>query len=254
MKQFLTICFIITCQIAWGQNNIVIGAIDSSFRIIPIDTTIDATYESNGVIFPLDIDGDGLIDLNLKIYRYHHASSGSDEMRLYFSDTNTFIFKANYTEYIGECKATTMQTSSNDSPVRYDYGDLLVDTNDITNGSSYLVNVSISYEPVCYYWSNLTYWLDNQIHYIGFKKIIYEDTLLGWIKIRVSDLSVIHLYEVVIQNSLVDIPETHSTPYTIISVDYFDLLGKKILKPKKGMFIERKITNKGIFSTKYYIQ
>jgi len=43
-----------------------------------------------------------------------------------------------------------------------------------------------------------------------------------------------------------------SAPHTVLSIDYFDLYGRKIPKPKQGFYIERKLTNKGIISTKYF--
>jgi len=42
--------------------------------------------------------------------------------------------------------------------------------------------------------------------------------------------------------------------YVIPSVDYFDMLGRKIAKPNKGFYIERKNTDKGIISTKRYMR
>lgn len=46
----------------------------------------------------------------------------------------------------------------------------------------------------------------------------------------------------------------HLEPYTVLSVDYYDIMGRKFSKPEKGFYIERKTTNKGIVSTKYFIQ
>jgi hypothetical protein len=43
-------------------------------------------------------------------------------------------------------------------------------------------------------------------------------------------------------------------PFTVLSISYYDLMGRETPKPKKGFYIERKITNKGIISTKHYIQ
>lgn len=40
----------------------------------------------------------------------------------------------------------------------------------------------------------------------------------------------------------------------VLSVDYYDLMGRKIPKPTKGFYIEVKTTDKGIVSTKHFIQ
>ncbi len=42
--------------------------------------------------------------------------------------------------------------------------------------------------------------------------------------------------------------------YKILSITYYDLLGREILEPKRGFFIERKVTDKGIISKKYFRQ
>lgn len=49
------------------------------------------------------------------------------------------------------------------------------------------------------------------------------------------------------------IPELPVEPARLISVSFFNILGQEIDKPRRGFYIERKITNKGIISTKYYI-
>jgi hypothetical protein len=57
-------------------------------------------------------------------------------------------------------------------------------------------------------------------------------------------------YNVFVSNG----PELPVEPYTVLSVNYFDIMGREINKPGKGLYIERKVTNKGIISTKHYIQ
>lgn len=54
--------------------------------------------------------------------------------------------------------------------------------------------------------------------------------------------------------TVADTPESVSVPHKVISVEYFDLLGRQISKPVKGFYIERKHTDKGIISTKHYVQ
>lgn len=46
----------------------------------------------------------------------------------------------------------------------------------------------------------------------------------------------------------------YSEPHTVLSVNYFDIMGREISKPKKGFYIERKVTDKGVISTKHFIQ
>lgn len=53
---------------------------------------------------------------------------------------------------------------------------------------------------------------------------------------------------------ITEIPEVPDNDYKIYSVDYFDLMGRRIPKPVKGFYIERQTTDKGIVSKKFYIQ
>jgi hypothetical protein len=53
--------------------------------------------------------------------------------------------------------------------------------------------------------------------------------------------------------TVTDIPELSSEPYTVLQVNYYDLMGREIIKPSKGFYIERKSTDKGTISTKHYI-
>ncbi len=51
-----------------------------------------------------------------------------------------------------------------------------------------------------------------------------------------------------------DIPEIPSDSYKVLSVDYYDIMGRKIPKPTRGFYIEHKTTDKGVRSKKHYIQ
>lgn len=48
--------------------------------------------------------------------------------------------------------------------------------------------------------------------------------------------------------------EIPSEPYTVLRVDYYDMMGRGIKKPTKGFYIERKTTDKGVISKKCFIQ
>lgn len=49
-------------------------------------------------------------------------------------------------------------------------------------------------------------------------------------------------------------PEFNEEPVNTHSINYYDLMGRKIQKPRKGFYIERKTTDKGTISKKYFIQ
>ena len=51
-----------------------------------------------------------------------------------------------------------------------------------------------------------------------------------------------------------DTPEIPPEPIRILSVDYYDIMGRKIPKPTRGFYIRRETTDNGIISTKHYIQ
>lgn len=51
--------------------------------------------------------------------------------------------------------------------------------------------------------------------------------------------------------NIVDVP---LKPNTVISINYFDMMGRQIDKPIKGFYIERKVTDTGIVSTKHFVK
>jgi hypothetical protein len=59
-----------------------------------------------------------------------------------------------------------------------------------------------------------------------------------------------YLYSYRVITDIHEIPEQ----LKVHSVAYFNLLGQEIEKPKEGFYIERKITDKGPVSTKFYIR
>lgn len=61
-------------------------------------------------------------------------------------------------------------------------------------------------------------------------------------------------YHFYYRNTLTGIPNLSSDPQTVLSVGFYDLMGRKISKPVQGFYIERKTTDKGVISTKYFIQ
>lgn len=57
----------------------------------------------------------------------------------------------------------------------------------------------------------------------------------------------------------IEMPNSIETPtdpgsFVVLSVHYYNLMGQEIEKPRKGFYIERKITDKRIISTKHYLQ
>lgn len=51
-----------------------------------------------------------------------------------------------------------------------------------------------------------------------------------------------------------DLQETFPEHEKTLSLDYYDLMGRIITKPKKGFYIERKVTNKGTICKKYFVK
>lgn len=68
------------------------------------------------------------------------------------------------------------------------------------------------------------------------------------------DGSLLYTYYFEYKFVITDTPEIPEELATVLSIDYFDMLGRKIPKPKKGFYIERKTTDRGTISTKHYIR
>jgi hypothetical protein len=52
---------------------------------------------------------------------------------------------------------------------------------------------------------------------------------------------------------ILDVPEIPEYS-KVLSVSYYNLLGQQIEKPKRGFYIERKVTDNGVISTKHYLK
>ncbi len=59
----------------------------------------------------------------------------------------------------------------------------------------------------------------------------------------------IHYY----YHNLADIPDKIDEQIEILMTSYYNLQGQKINKPQKGFYIEKKLTNKGVFIRKIYM-
>jgi len=83
---------------------------------------------------------------------------------------------------------------------------------------------------------------------------VVENTINDYpqeVKIYINGVYSINVtYEYYIINN---IGEPAGFPLTVLSTDYYNLLGQQIEKPAKGFYIESKITDRGIFSKKIYI-
>ncbi len=240
MKTTLTISLFLITIIGIGQ--LPVGVKTDSLIIVPMDTLIEGYPLESGTI-NIDLDNNGSTDITLYIYVLGGGDGRAVESRFYSYDDTRIITDTVKTPTIDGYGDTTHIYVH--SPVKLDSNQIIFKS-DYTDTLSYLSKYNM-YLGIVYI--NFGHWIDNQIHFVGFIKTINRKDYLGWIKIRVETGHRIYLYEWVMQDYTVGIPE-HSPE--VLSTSYFNLLGQEISKPKKGFYIERKLTNKGIISTKYF--
>ena len=244
MKQILTIIIVLSILSSRGQLNV--GVKTDSLTIVQIDTLIEGNPTYPGSL-NIDLDNNGLPDIRLYIYVAGGGDGTAIESRLYSYDDTRIITDTVKTPIINDYGDTTYMYVH--CPVKLDSNQIIYKS-DYTDTLSYLSWYS-KYQGIVYI--NLNHWIDNQIHFVGFIKKINGDDYLGWIKIRVELGFRIHLYELAMQDHTLNIPEKLIS-IDVLSTTYFNLLGQQIDKPTKGFYIERKVTNKGIISTKHFIQ
>ena len=254
MKQILFIALMLGGFALQAQDFILAGVSDEAMIMTDIDTTLYLD-DVGTLVYDIDLDGDGWDDASLKIKEWYSSNCWDSYVEIYDIDTIYdvfFISRTDAPQYVGPCGNQSWGEWNHPSPIKFNYGDTISTASFIADLSTLSRHYGCS-DP-CHVWSNLTYWSDFQIHYIGFTRVSNGELYLGWIKIKMNYSYYIDIYGAAVQGFTTDVPEYASKLHTVLSVDYFDLYGRMIPKPNKGFYIERKITDKGIISKKYFIQ
>ena len=250
MKTLLLIGLFFICMIGLGQINV--GVQNDSIKIVPMNIlSIGTPFDYDKV--EIDLDNNDSIDIELRYF----IVGGGDGRRIdtYFNsyDKTQIISDTVQTHYIndGQGGGWYWDTIVMPCPIK-------LDSNQIIHITDYSTTVSYLAKIMQYYpWGstsfNVHHWVDGQPHYVGFIKEINEKLYLGWIKIKLDHATQVYFYEWAIQIHNVGITE-QKIPLKIISTTYYDILGRKIPKPKSGLYIERNLTNKGVLSRKIFKQ
>ena len=157
--------------------------IDSISETIEINDTVDLknTKVRNNNI---DCDGDGIPDLNFNAFAMITTSGSSYWAQIkplndfeIFTDTTTSISK-NFTS-----TDTTTTTKIVSIPKIYVIGDTISHLTSCTKSELRFADASSNYGYS--YSSGYTKWIKDEIRYIGFRKVINDKIIIGWVKLKV---------------------------------------------------------------------
>lgn len=243
MKVLVTIIFIIIGITVKGQINV--GIKNDSLIIVPMNIFIDVDYPDFSSSVNIDLDNNNITDIQLKCYVQAGGPGFASNSDIRGSD-NTYIISDTFEVYYYE-DSSYMQIES--FATKLDSGQTIYNTDYAVTVSNILKYSVYEGELIV----SVEHWKDNQIHFVGFIKNINGTDYLGWIKIKVIGRSSFYVYEWALQDYGVSIPED-KIPIKVISTSYYNLLGQEITKPIEGYYIEIKLTNRGVISTKHFKQ
>ena len=242
MKILLIISLILIGMIGKGQMNV--GVKNDSLIIIPMNILTEGDPWNNGDVY-IDLDNNDSIDINFYFIIVGGGEGARVDSQFKCFDGTSIITDTVQTHIINGNLDTIIMPCA----VKLDSNQVIINT-DYDTTKSYLSRYSRFGSET---FINIRHWIDNQIHFVGFVKNIDGKDYLGWIKIRVEEGYRVYFYEWVMQDYALSIHE-EQFPIEVLSTSYFNIVGQQIPKPITGFYIERKLTNKGVISTKYFKQ
>lgn len=230
---------ILICIIGRGQINV--GVKNDSLFSVPMNIFVEGDPWNNGYAY-IDLDSNDSTDIKLVII----VVGGGEGTRI-----DSYFRCSDDTRIISDIVETYHMNDTTITPCakKLDSNQIISNTDYDTTIAYLTRHSSVGGETFIH----INHWADNLIHYVAFIKKINGKDYLGWIKIRVESGYQIYLYEWVMQEYAVGVPE-FKYPTKILSTSYFNIFGQQIQKPKKGFYIERSLTNKGVVSKKYFQQ
>lgn len=250
MKTHLTIILILLSMFGFGQIHL--GVNTDSLIIVPMDILAIGTPEYSDLV-EIDLDNNDTTDI--KLYFYIVGGGAGRRIDSYFKsyDNTQIISDTVQTHYIndGQGGGWYWDTIVMPCPVKLDSNQIIHST-DYSSTVSYLAKI-MQYYPNGSTSYNVHHWVDGQPHYVGFIKEINEKLYLGWLKIKLDHASQVYFYEWAIQEYNVGLGELEY-PLEILSISYYNIKGQEIHKPMNGLYIERKLTNRGVITKKFFMQ
>lgn len=192
---YLLPIFLFVPFVGFTQSNEIIIGVESDSVYINDFEDIELEGPFNGWDSRyIDIDNDGMADLVFLAHCWWGGWIFEATIGIYSYDSSTTIVTDTIAiQWVGPCDNTFPDTTSMVN--KYSYGDTL-SIQEYYSTSSTITNASSSNDP-CVIFTGLIDWVGGE-HYIGFKKIINNNTYLGWIKVEVTGLFEITIKEIAV--------------------------------------------------------
>lgn len=263
MKLLLTIAVIIFGAFSLNSQEIVIIE-DMVFGGDPIqfkDTVLTSIRENGdcngwpGEYYFIDFDQDSLIDISVKLYCYFGGNGDDAKIEFQSYGMHRTIVDTNFSttlqdwDFVNDTVATWVDNVTIVKP--YYIGDTLTIEQESRLEPTNISTFVTGWDPVVYY-INIDDFIGDTI-YIAFLKEEDSYQSFYYIKAFLESHFYLHLISAWSNDMLFGITDVDSPQYKVLSVNYFDILGREIIKPNKGFYIERTTTTKGIICKKYYI-
>jgi hypothetical protein len=218
------------------------------------DIVVDVYTYRNDTLVRTGIDSTNIYDYVYSedvvdvYYTHGDPDIGKYHKNSYHINEDNEVFLSYTMDFTGDTTTTEIYGWVFDNLIIHEIGDTMLSyayysayKNPLLNENKYCKLGFISSLNYIYEDNDYTYLLISSINDYPKEVEVYND----------DDYSHTLTYK---YHNTVDIIESYLEPHTTLSVHYFDLMGREIPKPTKGIYIERKVTDKGIISTKHFIQ
>lgn len=264
MKQVLTIALLIIGMTGMGQNLYIreVMAYDtyteSSYLLANADyddnwnVTAYRRYQSWGdTIAEYIFSNDTLVKINysdLTRYLVHDE----DTIKVYSSSGDEEFYVVNEDYQITKGNDNLQMVWNNDDMIElYNYGDLVELFSYTSNKNPYynIFKTFRGYHNASFHQIEEIVYLDSEYS----QTWVVRDELYNYPTEVDFYIEGEHAYTYYYDYYIVtDIPVFSSDPGEVLSINFYDITGRKIEKPKRGFYIERKQTNRGVVTTKHF--
>lgn len=264
MKLLVTIVILISNMIACGQNIIIGDSVAGGASIPFIDTLLSSVYPGPAPdckmyppMYYIDLNQDNVDDILVHLDCYMGGNGSMSVIQfLSYGEFHMLVdtsFLTTFQDYDYENDTLITWIDNYTIPKPYYYGDTIIFEQVTSQNPKNISAINVGYDPYCYY-IYLDDFAGDTLH-IAFRRDNGNQTSFYYIKAYIISKYKIHLVSAWSTDVAVGVSEFLTEPTRVLHVDYFDLHGRHyISKPSKGFYIERKITNNGIISKKYFIQ
>jgi len=261
MKRIISLLLIFTVIYSLNSQEIVVieDPIYGGYSIPFTDTVISSVDDWScigDVYYYVDLDLDSINDILINMQCYWGGNGSSNYIKIESFEKFRTLIDTNF--------VTTFQNWDFENDTVKEWEDKYTIVKPFYKDDTLTISQESRQDPIVI--SEYSYGQDSPIPityididdfvgdtiYIAFRK---DDSFTSfyYLKVFIESSYTVHLFSAWSNEMLFGIPNIDSPLVKVLSVSYFDILGREIIKPNRGFYIERTTTSKGIISKKYYI-